>query len=66
MSLLSLKQVRCSMTKHLPPVDAEKKLFSGETLTVETECQRCHSPLILERDLDNNDHFYMSEHIEAD
>ncbi len=66
MSLLNLKQVQCGMTKHLPSVESENKLFSGETLSVVTECERCHTPLVLERDLVNDAHYYMSEHVEVD
>jgi hypothetical protein len=54
------------MTKHSPLLQDEDKLFSGETLSIKTQCERCQTPLILEKDLGSDNYYFMSEYIETD
>lgn len=66
MTFLGLKQVQCVMTRHVPPSKDEEKLFEGYTLTVDSECERCHTPIILERDPKDSAHYYITEYIEVE
>ena len=63
---MALKQISCALTKHTVPIEAEEKLFNEKLDRIETECEKCHTPLLLEIDPENDGVYFMSELIEEE
>lgn len=66
MSLTILSQLKCTLTKHTVPADDEDLLFDLNQSRVETECEKCHTPLVLEKSETEDNVYYISEYIEED
>lgn len=66
MSITILSQVKCTLTKHKASAQDEDLLFDVPQSRVETECEKCHTPIILERVSQDDDFYFISEYVEEE
>ena len=59
--IIALHHLKCAISKHKVALDDEDELFKSSEPFLDTECEKCKTPIRLTKKEGTDDYYYVSE-----